>query len=364
MDKTETTSAEQFSQPRLREPRIWASVIRGLILPMEELQLAPHELLAECDISPDALEKMQRSVPIRKYLQFLNLAAERADQPLIGLHLSRSAGPEMLGVLGFLFMSSQTLATALSQFCSYINLLQDVTHTRLSQDSEHLAFSYDIAPIEGQSSRVDVEFSLALMCRLIRMYAGSSISIECVRFRHAPAAPKSEYQRLMRTDVSFEQAENVLVLPASASQIKGHQFNPELANVLIEMLDEQLARQSQVKSLAEQVYDELFFVKEMSPPPARMLATSLGVSEATFHRRLRREGTSFGEIVDRRRFELAKEYLADQSLETTRIAHLIGFSESASFTRAFRRWSDGQTPTSFRNAIRKAKDAGRRRDRP
>ena len=357
--ESENLISIQPENPAPAEPRIWSSVIRGMILPMEELQLAPHDLLSQCDIPRDAIDKSQHSIPIRKYLQFLNLCAAQANDPLIGVHLARLAGPETLGALGFLFLSSQTLVSALSQFCSYINLLQDVTHIRLAQGPEQLSFSYDIAPFEGLDTRIDVEFSLALMCRLIRMYAGSSIPFEAVRFRHAPAAPKSEYQRLIRANVEFEQLDNAVVLPAAASQIKGHHFNPELANILLELLDEQLARQARVRSFSEQVYDQLFAARELSQATARGIADSLGVSEATFHRRLRHENSSFQDIVDRRRFDLAKEYLTDQSIETTRIAHLVGFSESASFTRAFKRWSGGQTPSAFRRKLLSSKSANR-----
>lgn len=333
------------------EPRIWSSVIRGLILPMEELHLDPSAMLAQCGIPADALEKSRHSIPLRKYLQFMNLAEKQSNEPLIGIHLARSAGPETLGALGFLFLSSQSLVAALSQFCTYVNLLQDVTSVRLTQDAGRISFSYDIARFEQIESRIDVEFSIGVMCRLIRMYAGSSIAFESVRFRHAPAAPKSEYHRLLRSAVEFEQAENAVILPSSASQIKGHNFDPELARILTDLLDEQLAHHTRARSFAELVADRLFSIETMSRATAGALADALGVSEATFYRRLRQDGTSLGEIIDRRRFELAKEYLANRSLETTRIAHLIGFSESASFTRAFKRWSGGVTPSAFRRSL-------------
>lgn len=51
-----------------------------------------------------------------------------------------------------------------------------------------------------------------------------------------------------------------------------------------------------------------------------------------------------------RRIERAKDLLAEPSLSVTAIGHEIGFSETSSFTAAFRKFT-GDTPTDYRRAI-------------
>ena len=87
-----------------------------------------------------------------------------------------------------------------------------------------------------------------------------------------------------------------------------------------------------------------------APVTATKMARYLGISAATLYRKLKAEGTTFGEIQDDVHFEIAKSYLAESALSVTQIAHILGFAESASFTRAFTRWSGGRTPTGYRKA--------------
>lgn len=319
------------------------------MLPMEELGLSPEPLLKQCGIPASALEKSREAVPLQQYLRLWNLAAEEAGDPLLGVHLARSAGPETLGSLGFLFLSSRTLVEALSNFCAYINLVQDATHMQLVQSGEELLWSYEMAPIDGIDSRHDTEFSIALMCRLVRMYTGSHFRPLRVKFRHGPPdIDVGEYRRLLRVPVDFGEACNAVVLEVAASQFRGRSFDENLASILKELLDEELASYKTKRSVSEAVYELLFRVDADRAHGARSVARQLGMSEATLHRRLRAEGSTLSDIVSRRQFELAKEYLLTSSLEITQVAYHVGFSEAASFTRAFKRWTGGVTPTAFR----------------
>lgn len=342
------------------EPRIWSSVIRGLELPLIEHNLDPDILLKKCEIEREDLKKTQNSIPLRKYLKFIEIAAQEAGDPLLGIKLARAAGPETLGAIGFLFLSSRTLVEGLSNFCTYINLLQGATHVQLVQDSEEITFTYQLIEAANVECRQDIEFSLALMCRLIRMYGGKAAEISAIKFRHEPAAEPVEYRRLIQTPVLFEQDNNSVVLPSSSGQIKGNVLDNSLFRILQESLDEQLDRKNRLLTLSDQI-TEILFSENIAPPfTAHKIADYFEISEATLHRKLKLENISLSRLVDGRNFEIAKEYLSQTHLTITEIAHLVGFVESASFTRAFKRWSGNQTPSQFRKASLRKKQLTRR----
>jgi AraC-like DNA-binding protein len=75
-------------------------------------------------------------------------------------------------------------------------------------------------------------------------------------------------------------------------------------------------------------------------------ARVLGVSVRTLQRRLRSDGTSFAELVEALRREMAFEYL-DKQLPLQEIAWLLGYSEPSAFHHAFKRWT-GLTPEQAR----------------
>jgi AraC-like DNA-binding protein len=70
------------------------------------------------------------------------------------------------------------------------------------------------------------------------------------------------------------------------------------------------------------------------------------MSVRTFRRHLANQNTTFLQILDAVRFELAVRYLKDRDLTTELIAQKLGYSESANFRAAFRRWT-GSSPRHF-----------------
>ena len=334
----------------LTEPRIWSSVVRGLQLPLHEHNIDFQALLNSCGINEEGLNKAQGKIPLKRYLRFMEEAAVTADDPLLGVKLARSCGPETLGAVGFLFLSSRTLAEAISDFCTYLNLLQDTTDFRSRQGKTKLTFYYQMYNVPDIDCRQDVEFSLALTCRLIRIFAGPAVSVSSISFRHSPSVPVSEYERVLQTQVRFNQESNSVAIPSSMGRMSGTALDASLSGVLKDLLDTELRRRGRVNTLVDQIRHMLLGNRIAAPVTAAKTAAHLGVSTATLYRKLKAEGTTFGGLLQEVNFEIAKKYLADSELTVTQIAHVVGFAESASFTRAFSRWTGGTTPSQYRKS--------------
>ncbi len=82
-------------------------------------------------------------------------------------------------------------------------------------------------------------------------------------------------------------------------------------------------------------------------PDVQRIAGIAGLSERTFQRRLMESGATYYGLVDQVRLERARRYLLDPNMKLIDVALELGFSEAASFTRAFRRWT-GLSPSAFR----------------
>jgi AraC-like DNA-binding protein len=71
------------------------------------------------------------------------------------------------------------------------------------------------------------------------------------------------------------------------------------------------------------------------------------MSPRTLQRRLELEGTTFSEVLDRARLEAARGLLADRDLPLAKVSARLGFSDVATFSRAFKRWT-GMPPGQWR----------------
>jgi AraC-like DNA-binding protein len=76
-------------------------------------------------------------------------------------------------------------------------------------------------------------------------------------------------------------------------------------------------------------------------------ASRLATSKRSLQRRLSDELSSYQEVLDTTRRELAQHYLARSSISPKEIAYLLGFHEGNSFIRSFKRWT-GKTPGEYR----------------
>ncbi|MCK0067822.1 AraC family transcriptional regulator [Kordiimonas laminariae] len=331
-----------------QEPLIWSSVVRSLTNPLMEHDLDPASLYRDSGISADEVLRVDGEVPLKNWLKFLELAAEHADNPILGIHLARAAGPETLGAIGFLFLSSKNVLEALENLCHYMNLLQGVTFAQVTRDKHETAFVYEIMYASDNDCRQDVEFSLALTKRQIRIFSGGQAKVLRINFKHSPQCDPRLYERQLKTSVFFNQDENSVVLPSSANMISGKILDNTLAPILKTYLDRELKTVTMAMTFCDQI-ERLLYANRIDPPiTAKKVAFQMGVSEPTLYRRLAAEGRKFSSMLDAYHFEQAKEYLDTSSLSVTEIAHMLGFADSASFSRAFSRWSEGTAPSRYR----------------
>jgi AraC-like DNA-binding protein len=77
------------------------------------------------------------------------------------------------------------------------------------------------------------------------------------------------------------------------------------------------------------------------------VADKMALSRQTLFRRLKAEGTTFEKVLDELRHRLALHYLGGKKVSVNETAYLVGFSDPAAFSRAFKRWT-GTSPRAMR----------------
>jgi AraC-like DNA-binding protein len=149
--------------------------------------------------------------------------------------------------------------------------------------------------------------------------------------------------------VRYRATRDVLVLRASDLERPFVTHNDELLEVLSGQFERRLEDGRTELGILEQVKWVLKRLLAGSRPDLSMVAKELGMSERTLQRRITGEGTNFRQLLSDTRRELVRKYLADDSVEITEAAFLVGFEDPNSFYRAFRSW-EGTTPAEWRAA--------------
>jgi AraC-like DNA-binding protein len=195
------------------------------------------------------------------------------------------------------------------------------------------------------------EFALATALRFAREGTGENIVPLHVCFAHAAPYDTSEHRRFFGIPVRFGAGSNSMLVGAADAARPLHGADEALSGVIRRRLEKVLAEHppsapGPLSGRVRHVIVERLGATALGPSA---IARELGVSRRTLSRRLSEEGTSFRNIVDDVRRELACALLHDRTSSVADVAFFLQYSEPAAFNRSFRRWT-GQTPSEFRNA--------------
>ena len=333
------------------EPQVSVQVVRTLVERLRERGLPLGKLLAAVDLKPSRLDDVNDHFPLRSYVSLFEAAADLSENPLLGLSFSATAGPEALGALGFLFVSSDTLGQGLANLCRYVSAVQDATDNAVELDGELALITYQISDDRISPRRQDAEYSLGVILRLIRAYASGRCEPVEVHLEHGPKADRRAYEHAFDCPVFFGQSRNAIVLKAADLDIRSVALSDALAEILETQLRDRVESKNRMQSFADRVAGALTPTSIQQKVSFGHLAQDMRVSQSTLYRRLSSENQSFRRVLDDRREAMARRLLANSRMSIAEVASALGYAENASFTRAFRRWTN-LSPRQFRDGLR------------
>jgi len=162
--------------------------------------------------------------------------------------------------------------------------------------------------------------------------------------------PKPDYHRNYRkflpTRLRFGQPYNQLLLSAEALHSPVRTANSTGHILFRQQCEELLHATNRVENTSAAVR-RMLMQSAGDFPGIDQVAARLHMSKSTLGRRLENESTSFRSITDQVKNLLAKEYLTNTELSVADIAHLLDYTDTANFRRAFVRWN-GEPPSAFR----------------
>jgi AraC-like DNA-binding protein len=119
--------------------------------------------------------------------------------------------------------------------------------------------------------------------------------------------------------------------------------------VMVPFAEQTLGQLAPTNSVTAEVRKLILEALELGGPDIADVSSKLGMSMRTLARRLESEGTTFRDLVDQERRQLALDFVGRRDVDLSVIAYRLGFSHTAAFHRAFRRWT-GLTPLTYRRS--------------
>jgi len=329
----------------MSDSTIAASAARALTEFAASKGASRADLAARSGIDPAELRDPDRRVPFEKYVALMRAAKELCGDPALALHFGESVDVSEISVACMIGPPSGTWGDGFAQMNRYARLAVD-----LEGGGERFALRRDGGQLWVVDTRSDpndfpelTESAFARAVCFSRRFLGGRQPVKAVHVTH-PAPPyRAEYERIFQVPVVFESDRNAFLtddewlgyttpaLPRSVSEVlRAH------AEGLLEKLESSKSTRGRVEEL-------LTPILHTGGVGVDAVAAELGLSRQTLFRRLKAEGVTFEKVLDELRRKLALRYLREGKVSVNEAAYLVGFSDPASFSRAFKRWT-GSSP--------------------
>ena len=324
----------------------------NLILFAARQQGVETDVLARAvGITPEQLRDPDGRVLIQQVQALWREVVAATGDPMIALKLGEIVNPVAIGVLAYVMMHCPTLGRAFEKLCQYQDIVCEgiVTTGRRSPSGDEFVLSLRVTSPDIIYLEYTLDSELSIYLSAMRALTGQPVAAKEIRFAYPRPADTREHERVFApAKLVFGAPETIMVLDAALLDIPILNASPSMS-LLFEKHANDILHKLKAPSLSSRVKSEIVTIMKGEEPTLSTVADRLAMGVRTLQLHLKEAGTSYQQLLDEARKELAVRHLREPNLSTTDIAYLLGFAEPSVFFRSFKKWT-GQTPGAYRLA--------------
>lgn len=313
------------------------------------IEAAGHDfrpIFRRAGMDPAELEDANARYPVGAMMRMWREVPSVTGDEAFGLSVVQHWHPTTLHALGYAWLASDTLLHALERAARYMRLVSNVAEAALQKTDDEYRLIMHRSVMDTRTVPVAVDAWNALLVHMCRMSYGESFAPRRVRLGRRAPADAAPYARFFRAPVEFDAPITTIHFDRSSLEKRLPTRNAELARANERVISEYLNRFDR-SSVTLQVEAKLVESLPSGSASQESIADALHLSPRSLQRKLRDEGTTYKNLLDETRRDLAARYISEKQISVNEVAYMLGFSEPANFSRAFKRWT-GASPSAYR----------------
>ena len=314
-----------------------------------EMSISVTQLAEVTGLDEKTLLVLPDLLPGASYLALMQAATELSQDADFGLHVGERISPASYPVLGYTLMSCRNLSHAISQVTRYESIIHNLGTFSLELSEDTMTMTWSSALPDTAAARHVTESVMSGVRVFAERLVAREIPVRQVTFTHPAPDNREEHGRLLGENVVFSAPTNSVTCDRAILEWEVPNADASLFPLLKEHAERLLAQRSEDSpSIVEDVRKALSSMLSTGDVKLKQVAERLDMHPRTLQRRLNDVDSSFQDILETVRKDMAKRYLADHSMSLAEVAFLLGYHDQSSFNRAFKEWT-GESPSGFRD---------------
>ncbi|HUD71892.1 MAG TPA: AraC family transcriptional regulator [Dongiaceae bacterium] len=306
-----------------------------------------RRLLTGAGLGAELLADPDARVPSAKILNLFRLAEKQLRDPFVGLHAGRRVHPR--GPLFYLLFSARRLSEGFDLLARFARVTLDSQRLTVAIAGGEASLTIDLGDPDLRESHHAVDYAIGAILEGIRQAVPGTQPVG-VDVAHPMIGDRAEAERAYGCPVRFGFKRSVLRFASAALKRTPAGSNPAIAAQIKTSSAALLARVTSDRAEDRAADVIRLLLVDGIRPDRDIVARRLFMGERTLKRRLQDEGTTFKKVRDRVRVETAQALLSNRQLKVESVARSVGFADTASFSKAFARWS-GVSPARYRAGL-------------
>lgn len=320
--------------------------VKGMLSVARDRHLAWNEWVQALGIESALIDKPDARVTADQYIALYLLLRERLDDEGLGF-FGRSMRPGSYALVMRSLISGPTLERAARRLASGYDLLLDDARFDCIRDGKLFALRLFLPARATREPAYVHEFMLRVFLHSLVWLSGGSLRAQRIDFACAAPPHAAEYATVFPGEIRFEQTASALWFETKQLSEPVRRDAAALRNYLAQAPGYVVLPRRTDRLTVARVREHLQR-KRPDWPDLPAVADALHMSVKTLQRRLAAEGSSFQDVRNELRRDLAVLRLNTSSAPLAEVALELGFADNAAFQRAFKTWT-GSAPGAYRS---------------
>lgn len=297
-------------------------------------------------ISYENLNDRKSTINLKQLLRLCRNIKNLSGDRYLGLEIGKEIHVADYGMFGFAMMSATTLRQAIELGMRLIALSFTGFQHELIENGRVLIHRMTPLMDYGDLLNVMSDRELSAVYLVYQELTREKPPIIEINFVHYGGGTPSRYSQHFGCPVNFGCPFNEIVFPADYLDRTISDTSLESSELCVQQCELLISKLREKSSPVEDVRYEILS-RPAYFPGIEIVAKKMHMSSRTLRRHLEKHGTSYQDLLNEIRLDLAREYLLSTTLRLDQIAQLLGYTEPGNFTHAFKRWT-GVSPRAYR----------------